>query len=115
MDQVTKLNWIKKLHVGSLVCDCRCRHLRVASLEPCYIALIPTWMKDALLHESLPVKLQDALWDAALWVYRKMGWTYLYDQDLILEDGAHCSARHCCDDQGADKQHPRYTLAEPCE
>lgn len=28
---------------------------------------------------------------------RERDWTFLHDKDLILEDGTHCSAKHCCD------------------
>ena len=68
-----KLAEAKKLKVGSVVCDCRYRHLEIASILP----------------------------------HRPGGKDgKVTDFDLVLKDGSHCSAVHCCSDKNHRWKHP---------
>ena len=97
------IEWIESLQVGDVVCDCRGKHLKISEVEEVYLDHHTQWIRDIIFHDRMPVILSDVLSDLADRFLKKR--TYLYDKDLILEDGAHCSARHCC--EPAD--HPDHT------
>lgn len=89
------LKWIQSLQVGDVVCDCRGKHLKISEVEEVYLDHHPQWIRNIVFHDRMPLVLSDILFNLANWCIKKK--TYLYDKDLTLEDGAHCSARHCCE------------------
>jgi hypothetical protein len=100
-----KAEWIKSLKVGDQVCDCRFQHHTIVSLEEEWrpIWLSPKWMTD-----WMPVFLFDWCFYAEQWICRKIGRMELIDKTLMLDDGANCSAKHCCDPiDHSPERHPK--------
>ena len=81
----TELARVLRVKTGDTVCDCRYRHMKIAAVEPEY-GPRPGLEK---LSPLLPQRLYEFL--RSVWPKR------VYDLQLTLEDGAQCSARHCCD------------------
>jgi hypothetical protein len=86
---------MRTLEVGDYVCDCRFEHLKIAEIEECWVVngdsilnRLPDWVPDIVWHTAHDIRE---------YVLRKIGILTLVDKDLVLEDGQHCSAMHCCD------------------
>lgn len=90
-----KIEWMRRLEVGDIVCDCRCKHLKIVEIEECWVAprgklycfLTPRWLPNYFYHRLARLHA---------WLSRIFEWEILHDVDLKLEDGAYCSAMHCC-------------------
>lgn len=89
---MTKREWMADLKVGDTVCDCRFKHLRIAEIRENRWKVLPYWMLWVCL--TLPEWVGDRLEKLLL---KAFGKEKLHDKELILEDGASCSALHCCD------------------
>jgi len=93
-----QLAWAKNLKVGDVVCDCRYKHLAIKELRPLKqphpgAVRLADWLTIWMGEESdLGFKL--------FLLMRNIAWTLrirkICDVDLVLEDGAHCSAMSCC-------------------
>lgn len=86
----------KKLKVGDTVCDCRYRHIRIKEIEYGYnkggiFRSLMLWTPD-----WLPELIYNNLTDLFDWAAARFGNEELVCVDLTLEDGANCSAVHCC-------------------
>jgi hypothetical protein len=91
--------WLRSLKVGEVVCDCRYKHLKIAEIERHYWAFSPL---SRFLPSWLPLWVDDA-WHRVAYA---LGFTTLGDCDLVLEDGAHCSAIACCHPADHEWEHP---------
>ena len=87
-----KLDWVLSLKTGDTVNDCRGKNLKISEI---YDNLcLKRWTKKVIYFFPLPDKL--AFWlEDMLSEFKSL--TFVSDRDLILEDGAHCSAMCCCD------------------
>jgi hypothetical protein len=84
-----RMAWMRGLKVGDTVCDCRYKHLKIASIEE---EIYPwRWIHTATRWTPLPVYY---FFQA---VARLLRMTSLQGKELTLEDGACCSALSCCD------------------
>ena len=99
-------DWWKELKVGDTVCDCRFQHLTIVKIQRNHIKRYslpfffntPEWWND-----YAPEWADDLLWRAQeVTPYR----LELVDMDLTLEDGAMCSAKHCCSPINHEWAHP---------
>lgn len=107
-----KLVWIKTLQIGDVVCDCRFKHLRISTIIDVNrqgMDRVSSWfirhlgfLPDLILFDVIDrfIHLRPV---ASILNY--VAGDKLIDRDLILEDGMHCSAIHCCDP--ADHAHRR--------
>lgn len=89
-----------QLQVGDVVCDCRFLHLKVSSLEE---RLQPNPSFYRLFRWLLYLPFLDG---AFLWLDGHWPSTGLVDKDLVLEDGACCSAMSCCSTVPHEWEHP---------
>lgn len=96
--QNTKLEWIKSLKVGDIVCDCRGKHLRIAALEEEYCNPVPKWLCSLIYSERLKLEYSFILEGFFQKIFSKILAPELYDKTVCLEDGAYCSAKNCCVD-----------------
>jgi hypothetical protein len=85
----SRMNWMRGLKVGDVVCDCRFKHVKIAQIKD---EVFP-WRWFHRATRWMPLKLYYFFQDLAIYVR----WSSVQDKDLQLEDGAHCSAMSCCD------------------
>lgn len=88
---------IKCLKVGDMVCDCRFQHLRVKSIEEVWLPRKTAFYNFIGNTEWLSDSVACFIMDLHDKLFRFLGITELVDKDVILEDGAHCSASACLD------------------
>ncbi|KKM93273.1 hypothetical protein LCGC14_1210100 [marine sediment metagenome] len=100
-----KKTWIESLSVGDSVCDCRFKHLKISKIYEVWTPIAPSNILFKLT-DWIPLAIFSFIWDARGWLYTKLGLVTLTDKDLILEDGAQCSAQHCCDPVDHAREHP---------
>jgi hypothetical protein len=96
--QNTKLEWIKSLKVGDIVCDCRGKHLKIETIEEEYCNPIPKWLFELIYSEHIKIEYSFILEGFLQKVFSKILAPKLYNKTLCLEDGAYCSALNCCVD-----------------
>ena len=89
------------VQVGDLVCDCRYRHLKVAEVRRIYAQTLGWyWLDRIVLWYWFPDSVRSKIW-------QHWPWKEIVDANLVLEDGAGCSAVHCCDPVDHDESdHP---------
>ena len=116
-----KLAWAKTLVVGDTVCDCRFRHMKIAQLDEEYhhtnfsapiirlifkvYGLVPVknkhseWVDEHILDPIVFFLIDNIILDRVDPWLLKVGLTdrRTVDFTIVLEDGAQCSAMHCCD------------------
>lgn len=102
-----KLSWAKSLKVGDTVCDCRFKHLKIKSVSDNTVVRMPDIVKRILFSDWMPMRISDWIDDIFCKVSRKIGNVEVVDRTLVLEDGANCSAMHCCDDACHTWEHPK--------
>lgn len=87
-----KLEWIRTLKPGDTVCDCRFRHAPIKTIK--FDRASRDWVRKILwlLPNLVADRIQLGLWGRKVW-----GFTSVIDAEIEIDDGWHCSARHCCD------------------
>lgn len=98
--------WWRDLKVGNLICDCRYKHLKIARIEKEICPVYPWIVRQIIYADWMPIGLMDFLSDCWCWFATKIHWERHMDSDLWLEDGANCSATHCCDPADHKWKHP---------
>lgn len=106
-NEKSQYEWMKNLRVGDTVCDCRFKHITIASIHESYIVKFPNWLKNIVFADWMPFRIGNFLDDLFCMISRKIGNIELSDKDLVLEDGAHCSAMHCCNPPEHLWDHPQ--------
>jgi len=95
---IHKRQWMQSLKVGDYVCDCRYKHLSIVEIhEVRRVRFNRFW--------ALFTYLGDFGGEIYFWLCETLSenkflskiFSYVADKDLTLEDGANCSAMHCCD------------------
>lgn len=114
---MNKDQWIQELKVGDTVCDCRFRHVQIREISHVdYQLTYDRQIRYILFFGWLPES-----WDANKWYLEKVSiptidfmldrvyepirtllikkgvFCKVFDKELVLVDGACCSARYCCD------------------
>jgi hypothetical protein len=89
-------DWIGKLEVGSVVCDCRGKHLKVIAIGEELQPLFSSKIRQMCRFIFLPTSIE--LWLMTVWktICFCFDLYELWDRQLELSDGAFCSARNCC-------------------
>ena len=82
--------FIESVKVGTVVCDCRCKHLKVVDYDESWC--LSKWM-EAICYPILPRPIYHRL-EALLWGVPVLA--RLYDKRVTLEDGRICSLIDCC-------------------
>ena len=101
---MNKIEWIRNLKVGDVVCDCRYKHIKISEIEEDWgVVAMPEWLRSILHANWMPDTIFFHTYSVWSWANEKLGRLELYDKTLILEDGASCSARHCCDQPDHDE------------
>lgn len=96
-DYIEKSRWMTSLKVGDTVCDCRFKHLKIATIEEHRVVRFPRWLRNFVFADWMPYSISNLLDDVFHWVSYKLGNVELIDKTVLLEDGAHCSVMNCCD------------------
>ena len=94
---IEKFQWMNTLQVGDTVCDCRSKHLKIATIEEHRAVRFPRWLRNFVFADWMPTRLSDLLDNLFHWVSYKVGNVELIDKTILLEDGQHCSVMNCCD------------------
>lgn len=94
--------WMSSLKVGDYIYDCRNKRLAIAVIVEVQMPKL-RW---PFLPDWLPVKAEWWLMERYDALCHRFGWVRLVDKDLVLEDGAHCSAMSCCDSYDMDQPVP---------
>jgi hypothetical protein len=92
-----KMEWIKSLRVGDTVCDCRLRHIKIKSITNDTVVKFPRWLRNIIFANWMPMVIGNLMYDVVCWISRKANRFEIADRTIVLEDGAQCSAMHCCD------------------
>lgn len=94
--------WWHDLKVGDVVCDCRCRHLKIIEIQECRAPY--RWIEKVL--DKIP------WWSVYGWLYGKVIesnlLTYVYDLQLSLEGGSYASVVNCCEPIDSEHSHPDF-------
>jgi hypothetical protein len=70
--------------------------------------MLRSFVVRVLCNDYVPVLLCDKIIDWHESTFKRLGLVRVVDKDLILEDGAQCSAMHCCDPvDHEEKDHPK--------
>lgn len=97
-----KIQWVKSLQVGDMVCDCRYKHLRIMKIDDFFELRLPNFLRRLLTY--FPPNIEYVMSKILMPL---LGRSELLMRDLILEDGQSCSAYHCCDPvDHLEKTHP---------
>lgn len=92
---MNKEKWAESLEVGDLIEDCRFRIMEISEVRKEY-SEIPSYGYFILRHFPLWIP-----WKIFVFVENILmmmpGKRVFIDSTLVLKDGAHCSAKYCCD------------------
>jgi len=104
----TKIQWVKSLEIGDEVCDCCFNHQKIISYYSCY-EYVPAFVRRSYfccLPLWVPDRIDDFIYNIITFPFKVLGYRRLLDKDLILENGMHCSAMHCCNPVDHKWKHP---------
>ena len=90
-----RMNWIKSLKVGDIVCDCRYKHLKIKEITNEYRLAIPVSVY--IVFSYFPRWVERILCMMVEGIFHKLNLTEIRDRQIIMEDGHGCSADGCCD------------------
>jgi hypothetical protein len=88
--------WLRSLKVGDIICDCRCKHVRIKSIYDTYFAKTIPIIVDIFLY-----------FDKYEWydkICQKLGFIRWVDRDFELEDGYYCSGSSCASDPSTHEE-----------
>ena len=91
-----KINWVRRLKIGDVVCDCRFKHLPIKKLDPCFVVWFPRILRNIVFADIMPEKLSDWLDDHWCSLMHKLGLLECTDYNITLSDDRQCSAMDCC-------------------
>jgi hypothetical protein len=91
-----RMNWVKSLKVGDVVCNCRYKHLAIKEIYPIHHYWMPWIIRQIVFSNWMPMRISD--WLDGKWeqLARKLGWKELYDYTLTFTDNTCCGAFDCC-------------------
>lgn len=102
---MNKKMWLKSLKVGDTVCDCQYKHQKIVSLEEVYQYVFPWIIRQIIFRDFWPDSIYKFLNDSWMKFVKFFNYKKLADKDLVLENGSHCSAKHCCDEPNHQWKH----------